>query len=57
MTQDTPTVSGVSGVSPPSEASVPFAVGRGPCLTDTHRMIDGEPDAIWEWQSEASQCS
>lgn len=46
-----------SPLNPSLDPRGPFSVDRGPCLTDTHRMIDGEPDAIWEWQSEASQCS
>lgn len=38
-----------SPLNPSIDPRGPFAVGRGPCLTDTHRLIDGEPDAVWHW--------
>ncbi len=35
----------------------PRAPGRCLRLTETHRLIDGEPDALWDWEAEAGQCS
>lgn len=54
---DTRSEASSSPLIPSLDPRGPRAPGRCLRLTDTHRLIDGEPDALWDWEAEAGQCS
>lgn len=37
-----------------NDPSAAMAPGRCLRLTETHRLIDGEPDAVWDWEAEVA---